>query len=94
MHDFNTDKLQSIRIISRPKLLHTEFRIHDPENDQRIEFERRLLSRGSFMLHGLWIFVQSADLSRGSLAESAGLSRMSLAESTHLDLRKNGPKSS
>ena len=45
------------------------------------------------MLHGLWIFVQHADLSRGSLAESAGLSRMSLAESTHLDLRKNGPKS-
>ena len=39
--------------------------------------------------------MQHADLSRGSLAESAGLSRMSLAESTHLhlDLRKNGPKS-
>ena len=36
--------------------------------------------------------MQHADLSRGSLAESAGLSRMSLAESTHLDLRKNGPK--
>ena len=52
MHDFNTDKLQSIRIISRAKLLHTEFRIHDPENDQRIEFERRLLSRGS--LHVAW----------------------------------------
>ena len=38
--------------------------------------------------------MQHADLSRGSLAESAGLSRMSLAESTHLDLRKNGPKTS